>query len=226
MQCKDVPTIPILQFLKKHKGMWCSLFNGGPLPWIFDAMPKNIPWNLKLAKMNKLIRKGHVSGCACGCRGDFEITEKGEQKLNSSLIKENLTEILYSACEEHLRHGYDSVFSIRLSEIIRKYGLDETLGGLDDIFLNDKLVSIDVIGYSMRWISSTMASRNDKNLVNMYKRYLVSEELELRDAAAIAIELSASTDMLPDLKIALEAEKVEFLRDYIEIIIGYLEREN
>ena len=80
MQCKDIPDMPILKFLLSHKGRWCN--------WIFGddrdvhlAMPKDTPEKLVLAKMKTLMKRGLVEGCDCGCRGDFEITEKGEQYL-------------------------------------------------------------------------------------------------------------------------------------------------
>ena len=83
MQCKDIPTIPILKFIARHKGRWCN--------WYFkderdvrQSMPEgfNTPDKLVLAKMRKLINKNLVSGCDCGCRGDYEITEKGLQLIN------------------------------------------------------------------------------------------------------------------------------------------------
>lgn len=81
MQCKDIPDIPILEFLLKNKGHWCN--------WYFEdkydvrlAMPNNIPHEkLIIAKMRSLMRRGLVTGCGCGCRGDFEITDKGEYYL-------------------------------------------------------------------------------------------------------------------------------------------------
>ena len=45
------------------------------------AMPKNTPEKLALAKMKQMIKRGIVSGCPCGCRGDFEITAKGQSEL-------------------------------------------------------------------------------------------------------------------------------------------------
>lgn len=90
MQCKDIPDIPILEFLLKNKGHWCN--------WYFEdqynvrqAMPKNIPHEkLILSKMRRLIKRGLVDGCNCGCRGDFEITEKGEQYLLSQKQKSKM----------------------------------------------------------------------------------------------------------------------------------------
>jgi hypothetical protein len=36
-----------------------------------------VPPRLLLAKARRLDRRGLITGCACGCRGDFEITAKG-----------------------------------------------------------------------------------------------------------------------------------------------------
>jgi hypothetical protein len=82
MQCKDIPETPILAFLADHRGEWCHWFD----PDRFDrsvrrAMPPGTPEKLALAKMRGLIRRGLVEGCDCGCRGDFEITEKGMDRL-------------------------------------------------------------------------------------------------------------------------------------------------
>lgn len=80
-QCKDIPDKPIIQFLLKHKGKWCNWYFGDERD-VSQAMPLGIPEKLVLAKMRMLMRRGLVKGCSCGCRGDFEITEKGEEWLN------------------------------------------------------------------------------------------------------------------------------------------------
>lgn len=40
-----------------------------------------VPKRAVLGKMRMLIRRGLVDGCPCGCRGDFEITPKGQAWL-------------------------------------------------------------------------------------------------------------------------------------------------
>ena len=82
MQCKDIPDIPILKFLLSNKGTWCNWYRGYDHS-VCLAMPNDTPCKLVLAKMKTLIRRGLVKGCTCGCRGDFEITEKGESLLDS-----------------------------------------------------------------------------------------------------------------------------------------------
>lgn len=91
MQCKDIPDLPILQFL-------AGPYDGWPVPgwgtWFWGrvykpensvvrAMPEGIPAKLVRAKMAMLIRRGLVDGCSCGCRGDYELTSKGEAYLAS-----------------------------------------------------------------------------------------------------------------------------------------------
>jgi hypothetical protein len=81
IQCKDIPDKPILEFLLANKGTWCNWFKDHENS-VRVAMPQNLASDkLVLAKMSRLMERGLVDGCDCGCRGDFEITPKGEEWL-------------------------------------------------------------------------------------------------------------------------------------------------
>lgn len=41
--------------------------------WLQGRLGVEIPWKVSLAKARKLIKQGQLSGCGCGCRGDYEI---------------------------------------------------------------------------------------------------------------------------------------------------------
>jgi hypothetical protein len=87
MQCKDIPDKPILEFLankpyKVHGYEWSTWFIG----WensINQAMPGVTNEKLIQAKMINLVNRGLVDGCICGCRGDYKITDKGRDFLDS-----------------------------------------------------------------------------------------------------------------------------------------------
>jgi hypothetical protein len=81
MQCKDIPNEPILEFIAQHGGIGCT-WVGTLERSVRHAMPAGIPNQLVLAKMRVLLRNDLVAGCGCGCRGDFELTEKGQQALS------------------------------------------------------------------------------------------------------------------------------------------------
>lgn len=85
MQCKDMSDWPILARLAGLSGRmathWDSDESAGGMPSIAPAMPANTPEKLRRAKMAMLIRRGLAEGCTCGCRGDFEITQKGRELL-------------------------------------------------------------------------------------------------------------------------------------------------
>jgi hypothetical protein len=89
IQCKDLPEEPILIFLfelkSENKG-WATRFEDYENS-IYRALPKNTPEKVALKKMEGLIERGLVSGCSCGCRGDFEITDKGIEYLKLKLEK-------------------------------------------------------------------------------------------------------------------------------------------
>jgi hypothetical protein len=76
MQCKDIPDLPILEFLAKSLGVWHNWSEGHERD-VGHFMPAETPRKLVLAKMRGLMRRGLVDGCGCGCRGDFEITPVG-----------------------------------------------------------------------------------------------------------------------------------------------------
>ncbi len=82
-KCGHIPDAAILEFLAKHQGKWSThgnqhfLMNGQKgMPTVQDAMPLAV-FKLQLAKMRKLWKRGLIGGCPCGCRGDWEITDKG-----------------------------------------------------------------------------------------------------------------------------------------------------
>lgn len=78
MQCKDIPDEPILRFVHEINSTtgWASMLSISD-GYVGKAMPDGVPYNLMLAKMRMMIRRGVMQGCACGCRGDFCVTEKG-----------------------------------------------------------------------------------------------------------------------------------------------------
>lgn len=78
MKCSDISTGAILGFLALHQGRWSTWNYSGPhMPNVSSAMPAGTPPKLQLAKLKKLVKKGLIGGCTCGCRGDWEITDKG-----------------------------------------------------------------------------------------------------------------------------------------------------
>jgi len=89
MSAKDIPCRPILEFLAKQDADvmcgWHDLYpRDAYCPTVRDAIPTYqglFPDKVVLAKMRSLIKRGLVSGCACGCRGDFQITAKGAKTL-------------------------------------------------------------------------------------------------------------------------------------------------
>jgi hypothetical protein len=82
MQCKDIPDAPVLAFLNNLPvpwtwGTWFWSDDYKPENSVLNVMPPGTPEKLALAKMRRLMQRGLVDGCDCGCRGDFELTPKG-----------------------------------------------------------------------------------------------------------------------------------------------------
>lgn len=86
MQCKDIEDGPLLLFVARkesEKGGWVNT-------WDFEPPYSDLPDNLFRAKMGGLIRRGLLTGCNCGCRGDYETTAKGRQFIEWELTLDRL----------------------------------------------------------------------------------------------------------------------------------------
>ncbi len=77
MQCKDIDSEGVVIFVKLHGGVGCNAFGNEYKRSVTRSMPPETPERLVRAKMKQLIKNGYITGCTCGCRGDYEITPKG-----------------------------------------------------------------------------------------------------------------------------------------------------
>lgn len=69
IQCKDVDKVDVLRVIEKKS---LSTIPYVMLWEIEDDFP-DIPNKVILAKLRQMVRAGWITGCGCGCRGDFEI---------------------------------------------------------------------------------------------------------------------------------------------------------
>lgn len=97
MKSSDIKDEDILNYLYERQGEWTSLWygvftgkgdrDGDIVSDVYEAMPKNTPKKIALGKMRQLYKRGFIGGCDCGCRGDFEITDKGLAFLGKPRLK-------------------------------------------------------------------------------------------------------------------------------------------
>lgn len=81
MQSKDIDTLALLKFIERKQ----SELQRRVLVWDFALPYFDLPDNLLRAKLAKLIKRGLMDGCTCGCRGDFELTEAGCDYIKAAL---------------------------------------------------------------------------------------------------------------------------------------------
>jgi hypothetical protein len=53
--------------------------------WDLRPYFPDMPDKVILSKARKLIKRGLINGCDCGCRGDFGILDKGRALLETDL---------------------------------------------------------------------------------------------------------------------------------------------
>lgn len=83
MKASDISDKAVLEYLAQFQSQWTGLWYGyfkgkdDTVNDVYYSMPEGTPEKVALAKMKALYKRGFVGGCTCGCRGDFEITDKG-----------------------------------------------------------------------------------------------------------------------------------------------------
>lgn len=93
LQTKNLSDDVVLILLSKYQGQW-GFFNGNKINFFVNGTIKEekvfketIPIKLIRSKYKSLVKRGLIGGCYCGCRGDFEITDKGLEKIGAIRVK-------------------------------------------------------------------------------------------------------------------------------------------
>jgi len=61
----DEQILYVIDMVRNNQNMWTST-------WDLDLYYPHIPPKVLLAKCRSMIKRGIITGCPCGCRGDFE----------------------------------------------------------------------------------------------------------------------------------------------------------
>ena len=88
MKAADIPTVEVLLRIDAwdrnpdwNIGASVWMINGWDRVADIEQRIETWPEKILRAKLSKMLRKGLVNGCCCGCRGDFTLTEKGRALL-------------------------------------------------------------------------------------------------------------------------------------------------
>lgn len=91
MKCSDLPDNAVLDVIAHSQRPL-----GATIGEVFEALP-DYPQKVVRAKLSKLIRRGIISGCVCGCRGDFMVVqlEAVRDRLDGNgLTKRNIAKVV------------------------------------------------------------------------------------------------------------------------------------
>ncbi len=92
-KASKISDVDVLNYLADRQGTWTSLWFGhfkgkqDDIDDVYYSMPQNTPEKVALSKMRSLHKRKLVGGCDCGCRGDFEITDKGLELIGRKRTK-------------------------------------------------------------------------------------------------------------------------------------------
>lgn len=75
MKASDVPEDEVLRVLRLEPGKWHCVGKSQFMPSLTEKSEAlaAFPHKVLLAKLDRMIKRGTIHGCACGCRGDFHV---------------------------------------------------------------------------------------------------------------------------------------------------------
>lgn len=69
MKASDISDEDVIAAVRKYEtGIGAMAIN------VYPELHQN--WKIARAKVDKMIRRGILTGCTCGCRGDFKVANK------------------------------------------------------------------------------------------------------------------------------------------------------
>lgn len=83
LRCVDWASMeprPPLPWKPQHDSAW-ELFPHWVFIWHLECLMPIFPSEVIHAKARRLMARGLLTGCDCGCRGDFELTAKGVEMI-------------------------------------------------------------------------------------------------------------------------------------------------
>lgn len=78
MMLKNIDCDILMKGMNENSRVWLTWFHGFDNS-VLNYMPDGTTERRARAVMKLLDNMGYVTGCHCGCRGDYELTQKGEE---------------------------------------------------------------------------------------------------------------------------------------------------
>lgn len=100
------PSTQVLYFLAEQEGEWCTWGTSFNMQTVQACLPIGTTAEAQLRFMQILQKKGLISGCECGCRGDYTVTPEGLDFLAEDCFAGEIKAKEYRAKDEEFGYGY------------------------------------------------------------------------------------------------------------------------
>lgn len=83
----------ILEYLYAEQGEFTGYYSGqlsSDVKDLYWAFPKGTDQEFHMSRLRSLYDRDLIEGCTCGCKGNFEITDKGISFLGKTRIREGI----------------------------------------------------------------------------------------------------------------------------------------
>ena len=140
------------------------------------------------------------------------------------MLPNMLANLFYNARDEVFESGMNSRFSEGLHRIILEHGI-AAIEQLRDIILSDN-ASTDVADEALRQLGRVDDAKTYDARLSLLESALKSDDLSIRNAAAIGIDYMEDPRAIPNLERAAKREQPEWFRQYLNDVITQLKKDN
>lgn len=98
MQAKDIRDADLLELIRRLSngfpvafndfGVYRSFKSSSATVFDIESLWGTIPPKVIRAKLKSLLKRGLITGCVCGCRGDFEVVDMIKEANSTPTIRE------------------------------------------------------------------------------------------------------------------------------------------
>ena len=140
------------------------------------------------------------------------------------LLSNRLANVFYNARDEVFESGMSSRFSKELHRIILEYGV-VAIEQLCDMILSGN-ASMDVADEALRQLGCIDDAKTHDARLLLLEIALKSDNLSIRNAAAVGMDYLEDPKVIPSLKRAAQREQPGWFRQYLNDVIAQLKKDN
>lgn len=156
-------------------------------------------------------------------RGAFGRPDSSTAKKETPEETDEAVMALFRAAKEEVfEDGMESEFSRELVRLVKKYG-SVALDLMGSLIISEERVNPEIASEALRWLGRMEHAQTYRARLLLLEHGLRCSSPRVRDGALLGLASLDDPDSIPHIRLAVEWEQVEELREDMELVLAQLE---